>query len=211
VGLLHRVYYYDFPEPQLLEYEIITRIPIKKLVDIICEFYWNIGHKTIILTGHLNDDEQGYEDYNPLKEIQNQDDVTKIIVHAHKEEKKELKFDLVLIHIKREGFKTKITWKVDKRFGIYVYIYVASAFIISFYGGLELSPEYNPDLSAYLIRKYTFGLYFILIFAVLIISPYYAYYFQIKWINSHQSTEKYKLEFEQHIREKERELLPGRY
>jgi hypothetical protein len=211
VGLLHRIYYYDFPEPQLLEYEILTRFPIKKLVNIICKFYWSKGHKTITLIRHLNDGDKTYEDYNPLTEIENPDSVSQINVHTRKEKKKELKFDLILIEIKKETFKTKITWNVDIGSGTRVIIYVAFAFITSFYCALKLSPEHDPDLTTYLIRKYTFGLYAVLIFAVLTITPYYAYYFKIRWINSHQSTEKYKMEFEQHIREKEKELFPGLY
>ncbi len=211
MGLLHRIYYYDFPEPQLLEYEILTRIPTKKLVNTICEFYWDKGHNTITLIRHLNDGDETYEDYSPLKEIENPDTISQINVHTKKEKKKELKFDLVLIEIKKEAFETKITWSVDIGSGTSVTIYLAFAFITSFYYALKLSPEYDPDLSTYFIRKYTFGFYAVIILAVLVIPPYYAYYFLIKWINSHQSTEKYKMEFEQHIREKENELFPGLY
>lgn len=57
--------------------KIKTSIPMSKLVHVICNFYWDKGHKSIQIIEDPNDFET-YTDYNPDLKLENADKIKKI-------------------------------------------------------------------------------------------------------------------------------------
>ncbi|AFV25281.1 hypothetical protein Mpsy_3082 [Methanolobus psychrophilus R15] len=189
---------------QLTELELITKIPKEKLVPAICEFYWAMGHKTVRLIRGSGDDKT-YEDYSPVKGVKNAGEVSGIVVVTHKQ--RELGFGSVQITIKEGIFETKIMWGVDMKNGVFhLYaMYVLVSFIVSIYYGWNMCPIDS------FWRKYCAALFATAFIFILILPAYYSFNRSIKKINSHPSTERYKTDFEEFIRKKEKELLSERY
>jgi hypothetical protein len=189
---------------QLTELELITKIPKEKLVPSICEFYWAMGQKTVRLIRGPNDDTT-YEDYSPVKGVKSTGEVSGIVVMTHKQ--KELIFGSVQITIKEGIFETKIMWDVDMKlrvFHLYA-VYVLVSLIVSIYYGWNMCPIDS------FWRKYCAALFMTAFIFILILPAYYSFNRSIEKINSHPSTERYKTDFEEFIRKKEKEFLSERY
>ncbi|WP_440948222.1 hypothetical protein ACSAZL_08320 [Methanosarcina sp. T3] len=174
--------------------EIITKIPIDKLVNIICNFYWDIGHKSIKIIRNPSDLET-YIDYSPDKKFEKLDEIRKISVATYKKKENKQKFDSVIIHFEEDkSNKTKILWETSFGFKTWNTIYI----IIAFFIGLDFAG-----------KQHTTGL--MAMFLLLLIPLYLAISFRIKRIEKHPSVKKCKKEFEELIRKKERELFPDDY
>ncbi|WP_407355728.1 hypothetical protein [Methanolobus sp. WCC5] len=191
---------------QLTELELTTRIPKEKLVPAICDFYWDMGHKKIVLTRGSDVDET-LEDYDPVKGIENIGQISEISVLTRKQKRKKLGFGSVQINIKGGIFEIKITWGVEmKRRVFHLYaVYVLVSFIVSIYYGWNMCPIDS------FWRKYCAALFATAFIFILILPAYYSFNRSIEKINSHPSTERYKTDFEEFIRKKEKELLSERY
>ncbi|WP_321430251.1 hypothetical protein [uncultured Methanolobus sp.] len=186
--------------------ELTTKIQKEKLVYAICDFYWTMGHKTIKLGRESNDDID-YENYDPVEGIGNTGNISEIRVHTYKKKKnKYVYFDSVIVTFVNEGFKTKLIWDVDKGFREWELIYLILCFFATSHFSWNVCP---PDSSWH---RYCFVLSFPVFFFVLVWPMYYFMFkYQIKKLNSHPSTLKYRSDFEDFIHRKEKELLSERY
>mgnify|MGYP001440686017 CR=1 FL=1 len=183
-------------EPQPFGYEITTKIPRENLLYIICNFYWNMGHKSIMFTENP-EVHQSYMYYNPTLEIENAGKNKKISVSTHKKKENKQKFDSVVVNFEKEGIgKTKINWRVAFGYKDWQFIY----FIVAFFIGLH-----------YAGKPYISGFMGTLITIALIIPVFYWIFYRIKKLENHPSIERYKKEFKEMIRQKEREMFPDDY
>jgi hypothetical protein len=199
----------EVPEfTEFTEIELTTKIPKEKLVPAICEFYWDMGHKKIVLTRGPDDDET-LEEYGPVKGIENIGQISGISVLTHKQKRKKLGFGSVQIIIKEGTFETKVIWHagMGRRVLILVLAYLVVSVIASAYYTWNLCPiHYHSPW-----HRYCAALLFAVFFLILNSPIYFLFNRKIKKINSHPSTERYKTDFEEFIRKKEKELLSERY
>ncbi|WP_407355526.1 hypothetical protein [Methanolobus sp. WCC5] len=190
-------------------FELTTKIPKDKLVYTICNFYRTMSHKKIRLARETADDII-FEDYDPLVKIDNVYGISKISVHTYKKkENKHVFFDSVNITFADEGATTKIMWYVGlgfKRWHLLGLVYLLIVFLASTYFAWIICPADSPW------HRYCFTLAFPS-FLFLFIWPMYYIIFKRKGkkLNSHPDTQKYRKDFEEFIRKKEKELLSERY
>jgi hypothetical protein len=167
--------------------EIITKIPMSKLVYVICEFYWSTGHQKITL-----EYAKSYVYYNPEIKLKYPEKIKEIRVSTRKGPNKQ-KFDSIYFNFQQVAeSKTKIIEKMGFGFRIWHYIYILTAFLISV---------------DYLLKPFTTGMASIYFFLLLLIPLYTFSYFKIKRTAKHPAVAKYKEEFEEFIREKENEIF----
>jgi hypothetical protein len=175
--------------------EIITKIPMAKLVCIICKFYWDSGHEKIRFEV-TNPVETTYLYYNPEVKLETPENIREILVSTKKGSTKQ-KFDSVYFNFEQiDKGKIKIVEHIGFGFRIWQYVYILIAMLISI---------------DYLLKPFTTGLASIYFFFLLLIPLYLFFYFKIRLISKHPSDAKYKKGFEEHIRNKEKELFIGGY
>ena len=186
-----------------------TKIPKEKLVYTICDFYWTMGHKAIKL-GKETEDHFNYEDYDPLKKIENVDRITEICVSTYKKkENNHVFFDSVNIAFEKDGFETKLLWFAAAGFKNWHLLgipYVLIVFIAATYFAWIICPSDSPW------HRYCFIIAFPTLLFVFIWPLYYVIFkYKDKKIGSHPDTLKYRKEFEELIHRKEKELRSKRY
>jgi hypothetical protein len=183
-----RIIFVDFSP---FEMEIITQIPMEKLVYVICEFYWNMGHKKITLKS-----ENYHLYYNPEAKLKYPEKIKKIRVSTRKNPNKQ-KFDSVYFNFEQiDGNKIKILEHMGFGFKIWDSIYMLIALLLT---------------AAYALRPFTTGRGSMYVFLFLLIPVYIVGSLRIKRIAKHPNVEKYKTEFKEHIRKKEKELFPAEH
>jgi len=194
---------YLMSEPIL---ELRTKISKEKLVYTICDFYWTMGHKTIKL-GRGFDDDINYENYDPVRRIGNTSDISEISVQTYKKKQnKHVFFDSMNINFTEDGFERKIIWDVDLGFREWHLVYAFIAFFATTYLSWIICPSDSPW------HRYCFIFSFPIFFIVLIwLLYYYLFKYKANKLDSHPDTQKYKTDFEEFIRKKEKELLSERY
>jgi hypothetical protein len=184
--------------------EIKTKISKIDLVYTICDFYWTKDHRTIKLVRETEDD-ISYEDYEPSKRIDNIDGITEISVHTHnKKENKYVFFDSVNIAFSKAGIETKLVWYLSlglKKWHLLGLPYFLIVFIAATHFAWIICPSDSPW------HRYCFMVAFPS-FLFIFIWP--VYYIVLKRkankLDSHPDTLKYRKEFEELIRRKEKEL-----
>ena len=196
-------YYYSIKSDQMEKtfLELTTKIPKEKLVYTVCEFYWEMGHREIKLFWN-EDDSLTSLNYEPLKRFKKLDELSNISVHINKKTNRELFFDNVNVSIEKEVFKTRLLWDVDLRFRkwhLVFIVYLIVAFVFSLYSAWNICPVDLP------LRRYCFALSSSFIFVVLFLPLYYLFKHLFKKLKSHPSTIKYAKDFEEFIRNKEKE------
>ena len=183
--------------------ELTTKIPKANLVYGTCEFYWNMGHKTIKLFRPSGEDFTS-EDFKLGKSIENIDKIYNISVRINKKkENRNLFFDTVNVAISENSFETQVTWDVDfqlKAWHLFPALYLIAALIISLYYAWDICPS---DL---ILRRYCFALASAIFFVIQVWPLYYLFKHKMEKLVSHPSTEKYKKDFEDFIHRKEKEL-----
>ncbi|MDK2825467.1 MAG: hypothetical protein PWQ63_1568 [Methanolobus sp.] len=176
--------------------EIVTKIPIYQLVTIICTFYWQLGHKSIMVIRDPNDFDT-YVNYHPDKNIDKLDTIKKISISTYKKKENKQKFDSVIIHLdKDETNKSRIHWKTSFGFKSWNYVYIIVALILGF---------------VYVGKLHTTGLMTVYLFILSLFPMFLISSFRIRKVAKDPSVEKYKREFKEHIQKKERELLHDGY
>jgi hypothetical protein len=160
-------------------------------VHTICKFYWNTGHKKIRLE-ITNSSETSYSYYNPEIKLEAFNNVKEILVSTRKRPNKQ-KFDSVYFNFEQiDGNKIRIVGRIGFGFRIWQYIYIFIAMLTSI---------------DYLLKPFTTGMSSVFFFFLLLIPLYLFLYFKLRIISKHPSVAKYKEGFEEHIRNKEKELF----
>jgi hypothetical protein len=183
--------------------EPTTKISREKLVNIICEFYWDMGHEKIQLT-RSQGDSITYENYDPLKTIANTIEISGISILISKECNE--RFDFVTISLEDTIFKNKILWGVDQKIRI-MHVIFAAFFVLSFIATI-IYGYHNIYPTNYFLSKYGTALFAVLIYVPLITLLYYLFEHKVEKVQSHPTTMKYKEEFEEFINQKEKEMFP---
>ena len=167
--------------------ETVTKIPMSKLVYIICEFYRSTGHEKITL-----EKANSYLYYNPEVKLKAPEQIKEIRVSTRKGPNKQ-KFDSVYFNFEQiEGSKIKIVGHVGFGFKIWDTIYILIALLIT---------------AAYALKPFTTGRGSMYFFIFLFIPLYIIGSLRMKRVAKHPSVERYKKEFEELIRKKENEIF----
>lgn len=99
----------------------------------------------------------------------------------------------MIIHFdEKTTSENKILWKTSFGFKKWKYIYIITAFLLGF--------EYAG-------RPFTTGFETLILFLISLIPMFLVSSLRVKRVAKHPSVEKYKTEFEEHIRKKEEEII----
>jgi len=162
-----------------------------------------MGHKTIkIYRG--GDGDSNSEDYNFEDGIVNTDDISRISVHTYKKSENKQVFDSVNVTIDEGIFERSIIWKVDiglKAWHLICLVFLTIAYIVSAYYSWNICPN------DYLWGRYCFALCVAFSFVIPLLLVYALLIRSFEKVYSHPDTQKYRREFEEFIKQKEKEML----
>ncbi|MBP2029400.1 hypothetical protein J2755_000320 [Methanohalophilus levihalophilus] len=182
-----------------LQFEIKTRIPLNKLVNIIGDFYWNRGYKTgrIKIINPNKEEKEGirhpqytYKDYTPDFNLDDTDEIVNMSFGTDKKPNKQ-PFDSIYLEFD-EGLNSV---NIRGNFGIgfkkrHFILLIFAFFTTTYYAGLPLTSGFGST-----------------VFFLLLVFLIFVFYFRrVRKVAKKPVIGIFKKEFEEHIRQKEKEL-----
>lgn len=175
-----------------MQTELVTKIPKVRLMYAICDFYWDKGHRTIELSDRMEGSYYGthkHMNYGPTKLIRDMDKYKVITVSTHKKKENKQVFDSVDMEFEETIFGTKINWSLNYELKTWQLIYGIIALGFGF--------------------VYAEAFFLGLIIAILLWIPMFLIIdYRAKKGEHNPSTETYKIEFEEFIRNTENDMFP---
>ncbi|TQD28436.1 hypothetical protein [Methanolobus vulcani] len=189
----------------LLNFEVVTRIPKEKLIHIISSFYQNLGYTLINLRlqNPIKEEDYDFIRYEPDFKVDAKYSIDEIHVDTY-ETKNRRKFDKIKFRFESLPPQKTI---IKVNFEIFVLpiwfmLYLLIALLVGLYF-THISYDNYPYTA-----KYIGALAFVLILIPGIIIVELFRMPKLKKLKKHPDFMRYKYEFEEHIRLKERELFP---